>query len=221
MNSSPNLEELKFLARKKSLVEAYKNYKKEPIKYENVFWTEVNEFAKVKLYHLEVEFAKMGSANTVDDWAQDVTIKVWMALRDGQFKGTPSQFYSWLNKITFNEANDAFNELLKQQQTFVGLTVPSKDEHGYTGEEEDNAELYKSDVKDFSIYIPPSVQGDDLWICKLILFGWSYERIGRRLGVSEQAIKDRLFRLRKRIKAEKEEARKKRTSELRAAGLIK
>ena len=40
----------------------------------------VREFASTKVYHLESDFKDFGSTETADDWAQDVSLKVWRQL---------------------------------------------------------------------------------------------------------------------------------------------
>ena len=77
--------------------------------------------------HLEYEhnFKEFGTAETADDWAQEVSIKVWQGLTGAGnteiFQGTGADFYSWVHKIAFNRATDAFKGLLKEKKTKVAM----------------------------------------------------------------------------------------------------
>jgi len=75
-------EERKRESVRTKLIAAYEAYvRREKASMDNLLKL-VNEFAFMKLSHLEYEpdFRQFGSAETADDWAQNVTIKVWQEL---------------------------------------------------------------------------------------------------------------------------------------------
>jgi hypothetical protein len=104
----------------------------------------VSEFALMKLIHLEHEpdFKQFGSAETADDWAQEVSIKVWQQLLKNK-KRTGEAFYAFVHKIAFRMATDAFNQLLEEKAVKVCLFVRS-DEEDQDGDkyEEENPEIH-------------------------------------------------------------------------------
>jgi len=199
-----------------SAFEAYQ--RREPCSMDNLLQV-VRGFAYTKLYHLEHDFKDFGSAETVDDWAQDVVIKVWQALDKGRFEGTPAEFYSWVHKIAFNRSTDAFNDLQEEKAIKVPLFIKSEeggDENGDDYEEENPALYEENGGAGVGFHIPASVQGIDLTICKLMLTEVqdqvngeyimrprNYREVGLVLGMTEDAVKKRLSRLQRRLKAER------------------
>ena len=190
---SDTLAGIKRESTKSELSHAYERYQRREPGSMDFLLTKVREFAYMKVYHLEYDFRKFGSAETADDWAQDVTLKVWRSLSEGTSNRTPASFYAWVHKIAFNVGNDAFTLLYKEREAKVGLTVQVTDDEGT--HEEDNPEIYKDSPED-TIYFPPSVQGVNLTICKLLYEGWGYPRIATELQMSVNAVKKRLYALR-------------------------
>jgi len=203
------------------LMNAYKAYRgREPASMDRLLEC-VRKFAYMKLYHLEHDFKGFGSAETADDWAQDVAIKVLHDLDKKVFE-TPADFYSWVHKIAFNKSTDAFNSLKEKKATEVPLFIKSEeggDENGDTYEEE-NPLIHHQNGHDTYVHveIPASVQGVDLTICYLLLQGVdvekngvyvrksrTYAEVGNVLGITEDAVKKRLSRLKRRLKAEGEQ----------------
>jgi len=198
-----------------NLISAYEAYqRREPRSMDNLLAV-VRKFAYMKLYHLEHDFKDFGSAETVDDWAQDVVFKVWQALDKDRFEGTPAEFYSWVHKIAFNRSTDAFNDLQDEKAIKVPLFIKSKEGGDENGDdyEEENPAIYEEDGDaSVAFHIPASVQGIDLTICKLLLTevrgtdgnhrGRNYAEVGFVLGMTEDAVKKRLSRLQQRLKAE-------------------
>lgn len=174
----------------------------------------VQKFIYSKVYHLEYEFAKFGSAETADDWAQEATIEVWKGLHRfmNNPKSTPALFYSWVHKIAFNKATDAFKRLLKEKATKVGLTVGTRDEYGASDGEDENPEIYEGQEHNTNFHIPASVKGVDYSICLLILAGMNYAQIAEELKLTEKAVRDRMHRLRKKLKEEKDAQRSNRSA---------
>src|ERR1035437_6032173 len=135
---NPNVDKLGALKRKAQkirLKELFDLYTEHGARYETHFFKEVTSFAKSKMIYLEGKpagFSRVGTANTVDDFAQEVTIAVWQGLSG--FRGNSSVFFSWLYIICNNKRADFFNELLEQKKIKVGLTVAGTDD--YDGETE-------------------------------------------------------------------------------------
>jgi Sigma-70 region 2 len=86
----------------------------------------VFKFARLKLLSLEYDFRDFGTAETVDDWAQEVTITVWQKLHT--FKGEPSSFYAWVHKICFSKVVKAFTNLKAEQRNKESLVVDKRTE---------------------------------------------------------------------------------------------
>ena len=198
-----------------NLMSAYEAYeRREPNSMDKLLEL-VRKFAYMKLCHLEFDFKGFGTAETVDDWAQDVVINVWQNLEKKTFK-TPALFYSWVHKIAFNQATDSFNYLIEEKSTEVPLMVKIRDEHGTDEEdEEENPLIHSQSNNDHSIRIPASVQGIDRTICKLLLTtvreaatgkhrGRNYAEVAWVLSMTEDAVETRIRRMRKNIKAENE-----------------
>jgi DNA-directed RNA polymerase specialized sigma24 family protein len=199
------------------LMSAYKAYqRREPGSMDQLLAL-VRKFVYMKLYHLEHDFKDFGSAETVDDWTQDVSIRVWQSLLQSD-KRSPASFYAWVHKIAFNEGNAAFNKLEAERAGHVSLFVYSEEgEQDGDGEhyQEENPALHEEGHGGSSIHIPASVTGVDRDICNLLLTtirtekdgrhrGRNYAEVGQVLGITEQAVKDRLWKMRKRLKAERE-----------------
>lgn len=230
-SASEGLAVLKQAQNKRRLIDAYNNYISAPAKYEKDFYDEVKNFAYRKLYHFEIENSKLGTINTVDDYAQEVVIGVWTGLMSGAFTGDGDSFYSWVNKTTFNKGVDFLDEIVEQRENKVGVLVEKRDEDRKQ-EQIDNPELHETELNDHFITIPKSVQGIDLNICKVMMSSEvqdqrkdgsyfyrpkNYAEVAEILNMTEQAVKDRLCKLKKRLKAEKEAKRKCDAAKLSAA----
>jgi RNA polymerase sigma factor (sigma-70 family) len=204
---------------KQGLMSAYEAYtRKEPGSLD-LLLDLVRKFAYTKAYHLEYDFKKFGSAETADDWAQDITIKVWQGLE--KFEGSSELFYSWVHKIAFNKATDAFNSLSEGKRSKVGLSVKVEDDEGL--HEIDNPEIYASTV-DYSrgVLIPASVTGVDRRICYMMITpvkeenkktgewyerGRTHKEVAFAMGMTEDAVESRIRRMSKRLEEERQTAR--------------
>ncbi len=188
----------------------------------------VLKFAFTKVSHLEHEhsFKDFGTAETADDWAQDVTIKVWQGLTGTgakQFEGTGEQFYSWVHKIAFNQATDAFNDLLEEKKTKVTMfhEIEEEGERGSIETFTEENPLIHAEGAGYGagIGIPKSATGKDREICILLLTevqdqkkngdyfmrGRTYAEVAHVLGMTENAVTLRFNRMRERDKAENEQ----------------
>lgn len=153
---------------KQKLMDAYESYQRGEKDGLDILLTRVREFVYSKVYHLEHEFRDTGSAETADDWAQDVLLDVWQALPS--FNDTPEAFYSWVHKAAFNKASKSFNHLQEHKDTFVKLSIASEDEEG--GEEEvDNPAIYSNQENPVQFSLPPDLTKDDRKIIYAILRG--------------------------------------------------
>lgn len=190
---------------KEKLMTAYEGYQRREPGSADRLMEQVRKFAYTKVYHLEHDFENFGSSQTADDWAQNVSLAVWKGL--DKFQGTPALFYSWVHKICFNEATDAFNIVKEESLTKVALFVKSLDEDSDEKQEEINPEIYRLDERETMLSIPASIQGVDRNICSLIIDGMNYAQVAEGLRMTEGAVKMRLLRLRDRMKAEREATR--------------
>lgn len=200
---TPSIRGEKRQKTKDAMTSAYLAYKNNKAGSLTVLLGIIKKFAIAKMYDLEIDFVKTGTAETVDDWAQEVLIRVWQGLEG--FSGVPESFYPWVHKIIFNRSTHAFNMLDDERSNKLSLTVT-----GWTGDDakiaydQENPEIYKSlGGYEGYITIPDSIQGVDLDICKLMIAGTRYEQIGEELGLTCAAVKQRMSRLRKRMEAER------------------
>lgn len=209
---------------KNSLTEAYDGYKNEGKGYTALILL-VGKFAEMKLKYLEFAdagFAGVGTADTVDDWAQRAVIKIEKAIAKGGIRN----LYAFCNRVCFNIKKDFFNDLKRHKDERVPLTTEQKDDDGEMIQEL-NPEVFQSAIRsDYlsrrfrSVPIPPEVQGVDRMICLLLLSrtsdgegnerGRTYAEIGRALRMSEDAVAKRMSRLNERmapVRARKEQER--------------
>ena len=177
----------------------------------------VIEYTQNKLKKLEFDdgFKGIGTAETVDDWSQDVSIKIWKLLAEGKFKGTTfASFLKLLNVACKNRNSDAFEYLKDERETYVGIMTPIKDDFGgNSGEEQDNPDIYNSGEYPVTFTIPLSIQGRDLLICKLILAGMNHAQIAEDLQMSEPAVSQRMSRMRKQVAKDRQAIRAKHEAE--------
>jgi RNA polymerase sigma factor (sigma-70 family) len=203
---------LKQVENRKRIEQAYDNYKRDPFTYETAFITEVLEFAKRKFRRIEIENPQTATIQDADDYAQRVAIDVLNGLAN--FRG--DNFHAWLSKIVHNTKNDFISEMDEQRKTKVGISVVVNNDDG-DKEEIDNPLLYSTSGYDHLLNIPKSVTGIDRNICNLLLTqvrgkdgnhrGLNYAEVAHVLNMNEDAVKTRILKLRRRLKAEKNEER--------------
>jgi RNA polymerase sigma factor (sigma-70 family) len=233
---------------KQRIVAAYESYQRKEPGSADYLMALVRDFAYTKVVHLDYEF---NSADSADDWAQDVALIVWERL--ATYEGDPESFYAWVHKIAFNRGQAAFNQLKNEASTRVDLQHEVAE--GDESFEDDNSEIYEGaapiqvnrwtetetdpvtgkthvawtrdssprdkkkpenlvepvsgsetsqfDIGVVSVHTPKWVRGENLTICNLMLRGMTYKEIGVALGITEQAIKDRMRKIRQRVKAER------------------
>ncbi len=181
------------------LIDGYDAYqRKEPGSMDRLLLL-VREFAFLKVSHLEYEFHNVGTAETADDWAQEVCIKVWQSLPS--FKGgSGSSFYAWVHRISFTTSADAFNTLKHAKDNKEPLLVSVSDDDSEDGDEEMNPILTGNPDPERWLSIPDEIQGVERNICWLIINGNSYAEIAKNLRLTEKAVRERMYKLRKKMK---------------------
>lgn len=171
------------------------------VRHEGDLCLAVLEFARKKLYPLEYEFKTVGTAQTVDDFAQEVAIEVWRGLE--RRKRTTANFYAWLNRICFTTAKDAGKGLRRATWEKEPLFRSFGD-----GEVVENPLLNRfSNVIDWKFQIPAWIEGTDRLVCELIRDGKDYAQIGKVLNLETQTVTNRVSLLRKRARAMKKNSK--------------
>ena len=105
----------------------------------------------------------------------------------------------------YREYDDKGNMTKVYASKYSTLSVDKEDEDGEM-EVVDNPELVKRPLGYYAqeYAIPDSVQGIDLAICEEIMFnGKTYPQVAEVMGLTEQAVKDRMYKLRIRIADER------------------
>ena len=151
----------RYEATRKKIIEAFDNRPKS----DDALYVAVFNFAKSRMFHLEKQFADTGTFETVDDYAQEVTIAIFHRLPG--FQGDGDDFMKWLNRITTIKIDQFHKQLKDKRDYYTGLSVNAKDEDGEE-DEIDNPEIYKSGYIDNGLYIPESVTGLDRIIVGLM-----------------------------------------------------
>ena len=170
---------------------------------------EVRTFAERKIIQLERKtegFANVGTPDDFTDWTQEAVIAIWQALVHRRIRGeTPGDFYAYLNRLVFNHKQDFKKSLIKAKKTRVSFLVKVENEHGDI-EEIENPEVFNgAHSGELSFRIPEFVQGVDRLICSFIVEGFNYRKIANILGLTEDAIKGRMKRIREKTAKEAQE----------------
>jgi len=193
------LAELKRTKTRQNLIEAYDSYTRREAGSLDRLMVQVRKFAFTKVSHLEHEhsFKEFGTAETADDWAQEVSIKVWQGLTGtGRKQWVPKAkvkgkelthgelFYAWVHKIANNQGADAFNDLLEEKKTKVSLftSVDEEDEKGKVETFTEENPLIHDQGAGYGRHpalIPASVTGRDREICIVLASPVSEERNGK------------------------------------------
>lgn len=171
------------------VMEAYRLYTENPERYADDLFRAVLDFATKKLYPLEYEFKTVGTADTVDDFAQEVAIEVWTTM--GSRKRSPATFYAWLNRICFTTAKDAGKSLRR--------AVWEKEPLFLAGGNENPLVNRLPNFIYHGFVIPDWVKGTKLLICCGLLDGKDYRRIAWELHTTVAAIEQHVCRLKKEV----------------------
>ena len=177
---------------KANITKAYSDFlAKEPGAEDNLLKA-IFDFAKgkltSKLYRLNE------SAQTPEDYAQDISIKVW-----SQIHTVHGDFYAWLNRICFTEGADAFTETKEVQDNTLPLLVES--EEGFM---EDHPVFRRDQNIQYVRAIPEFITGIDRMICDYIREGLTYRQMGLALELTEAAVKLRVAAMRNKVMADAE-----------------
>jgi len=183
------------------LIAAYERYQRKEPGSLDLLLAEVRRFAERKIIQLERKaegFAGVPTPDDFNDWAQEAVIGVWVGLDRAAFAGkSGSDFYAWVNKITFNKKTDFLKSLIKTKKHRVPLLVTIEDEDGKK-EEVLNPEIYSRE-SEIHTSIPSYIQGDDRSILNLIVSGKDYIYISKVLNITVSAIKKRMERVRTNV----------------------
>lgn len=195
---------------KAALIAVYKLYTKDNKKYEGEFYKAILAFAKLKIAYIEYEFFNLGTAGTVDDYAQESAIAVFKGLK--KFRGNSESFYAWVHKICYTTASGLFNELHRQKVEKVAIFLEEKGDDGEGSSFVEENPLLSARfgsggnghrrVDD----ILANVDGTDKWICQLIMDGNTQKQVAGLLHMGEAAVKARLHRMKVRFTKEKDVA---------------
>lgn len=196
-------EALKRQNSKRALVAAYEEFVRDPATV-NALFQRVRHFALTKVRHLEHDLKGTGTDDTPDDWAQNIALSVWRVLPT--FKGSGEEFYSWIHKVCFNEATDVFNAATNSTKTSISRSSRLSlyvNDHTDDQEERLHPEVNQEvSQREWRGRIPESIQGVDRRICQLLMGGNRYTEVAYHLNMTESAIKQRVKRLRDRIRKE-------------------
>lgn len=188
-----NLETLGFIKNKKTVEVAYQNYLDNKPGSEGELYATVVKFARGKI--TTRLFDSPESAEDVEDHVQEVALKVWGNI--GLFKGDAESFYHWVHKISYRQGLAAAIATTKEFKKRVDLFVESEE-----GDMDDNPLLYNGqEVREHARELPEFIKGTDLLICKLMREDFTYEEIGQRTGLTEEAVEIRIRRIREKVEA--------------------
>lgn len=191
------VSEIGYSRNRKAIENAYDNYVNKEQGSEGKLLQAVLKFAEAKL--TSTLYNEDEVAETSEDYAQDVAVKIWAKLPD--FVGDAHGFYSWVSRICYTQGVDAIKESSKETSSKVPLFTEADDESGLL---EDNPLLNRSDVgTEYIRPIPDCIQGVDRRICAYIRDGRSYDRIGELLNMTGNAVKQRVKKMKKKVDEEK------------------
>jgi DNA-directed RNA polymerase specialized sigma24 family protein len=140
--SNPALK--KYSLRDRVVIDAWNSYERKAKSSHNRLLDIVNRYIYDKTVRLEMDFKKLGSAETADDFAQDATIRVWESIPDFDAKlseqmsarpGVTSGelFLFWITTIAINAYEQGVRELSDLQEIRQPLEVPP-DADEFSGE---------------------------------------------------------------------------------------
>ena len=144
---------------------------------------------------------KIGDFHIAEDITQETFLKAYQRLSTLK---EPQSFASWLYVITANQCKAWFRKNRTWTQSLEETSSVPLEEAAYSGyviaeNERMTAETQREVVKKLLAKLQES---DRTVITLYYLGGMTYEEISRFLGVSEAAIRNRLYRARRRLKKE-------------------
>lgn len=205
-------------AQKKKLMAAYDDY--QATGDEESFFSAIVDFAERRLARQKRGFTQFDAANEARDYAQDVALAAFKAL--GTFTDA-THFFHWLLRVIVNKRKNFFWELMdakyRKLEYEVQLPVKKRDVRERSAwERVENPEMFKfmTEITPFSITFPVSFDYIDRNICKALLElklverkdgtlddkHLSYREVGEMLNMTEDAVKQRIHRMRKKVEAE-------------------
>lgn len=198
---------------KRWLIEAFEGFRRSGSAEDfDELWKHVLRFAHMKLEHIEHNLRRGGGAEDADDWAQEVAIKVWLNLH--RFSGDGAAFFSWVHKIAFNKAADAFKGMYRKSQEEVPWYIDGED-----GDEIENPKI-EAERMAISIHpiericleseerywsIPSEIEGVDRYIASGVMQGFTYKQIAKGLptigqpALTVKSIEHRVAKIKKKL----------------------
>jgi len=143
---------------------------------------------------------------TGDDVAQDIMIKVWRMMRRGEIKKErgAGSFREFIKTICQNQMKSEWRKIKVDRERFVPLFVNVTDEDGNM-EEIENPLINLIGPMDHYFHIPREIQGLDRKILTWFPTFGTYAGVANELGMTEQAVRARVKRMREMMKPIREE----------------
>lgn len=165
---------------------------------EDAFGELVNKY-KRKVFHLA--YSLTHDEHTADDLAQEVFIKVYFALK--KFKGQ-SEFGTWLYRIAVNHCRDHLRK--KSRIRLIPFddikeSVTNQDNERLLEESEREEEQKRRIMYEFIRELPEKYR---IILSLRDIQGFSYEDVGKILGLSPGTVDSRLHRARKMLRKKME-----------------
>jgi RNA polymerase sigma factor (sigma-70 family) len=229
-----NYEERKKLSTKQRIVSAYENYKrKEPGSADHLMVL-VRDFAYSKLRRLDFDLSSgaedaddfaqdvvMAVWSNIDNHRGETGESFYAWVHRIVFNCRSDEFNELLcekrervsltHEVT--DGNETFEDDNPEVYANAALVYrqkwSEKDADGdvlwaFDGEVVPGSETSQFDIGVIPVHIPDWVSGENLTICNLVLRGTTYKEVGKILGMSEKAVKNRMARIRERVEREKE-----------------
>jgi hypothetical protein len=183
---------------------------------EFTFYKAIKDFATMKLYPTQLEFAEVETDKTIEDYVLEIQLATAMALKRGTVRGGVDGFYPWLYRVCDNKSKDYFTHLLKNRGTKVPLLVAKKQQSSSLKEFAKDTQYIVDEnpvvfdilygEKGYDSYndgnpISDRVQGINRDICLLILDGCTHSQIAKELGMKVGAVDTRVSRLQGNVEA--------------------
>ncbi len=158
----------------------------------------------VKKYQRSVHalaWRKIGDFHIAEDITQDTFLKAYQRLSTLK---KPQRFGSWLYVITANQCKAWLRKNRTWTQTLEDASSAQLEEATYSGYViEENERMSVETQHEVVKKLLAKLQESDRTVITLYyLGGMTYEEISKFLGVSEAAIRNRLYRARRRLKKE-------------------
>lgn len=161
---------------------------------EKAFAALVNKY-KTKVYHLAYSLTR--NQTTSDDLAQEIFIKAYFSLH--KFK-SKSKFGTWLYRIAVNHITDHLRKSAQRKTVSLNHigTEAAFEEDSQAAQENLREEEQKRMIVRRAIQDLPPKHRTILTLRDIL--GFTYEEIGKTLGLSPGTVDSRLYRARKSLR---------------------